>query len=272
MCSSSLRALCLAFLMLVGAAEGRELRVCADPNNLPFSNEKGEGFENRLAELIAGELGAEVKYTWWAQRRGFLRNTLNAGECDVVTGLPPHFEGVRSTQSYYRSSYVFVTRAEGPAVTSYDDPVLREVKVGIQLIGDDGWNTPPAHAIARRGIVENVRGFMIYGDYGEPNPPAAILRAVAAGEIDVAVVWGPLGGYFSTQYGVPLKVTPVQPAMDEGEMPMQFEIAMGVRKGDEALRDEIESVLSRRRADVEAILAQYGVPLIERPPKLEGAK
>jgi mxaJ protein len=267
MCSSSLRAAALAGLLFAGAAEARELRVCADPNNLPFSNERGEGFENELVELIAAELRAEVKYTWWAQRRGFLRNTLNAGECDLVAGLPPRLEGVRTTRPYYRSSYVFVTRADEPVVTSYDDPLLRQVKVGIQLIGDDGWNTPPAHAIARRGIVENVRGFMIYGDYSEPNPPSAIVRAVAEREIDVALVWGPLGGYFATRYGAQLKVTPVQPQVDAGEIPMVFEIAMGVRKGDEALRDEVQEVLTRRRQEVDSILARFGVPLVPQPAK-----
>jgi mxaJ protein len=273
MCSSSRKVASLVVsLLLAGALEARELRVCADPNNLPFSNEQREGFENKIAELIAADLGATVQYTWWAQRRGFLRNTLNAGECDLVAGVPPRFQGLRTTKPYYRSTYVFVTRADGPSVASYDDPVLRDLKVGIQLIGDDGWNTPPAHAISRRGIVGNVRGFMIYGDYSEPNPSAAILRALAEREIDVAIVWGPLGGYFSTQYGTPMKVTPVQPAVDEGEIPMLFDIAMGARKGDEPLRDEIQGVLDRRRADVDAILAAFRVPVVDSVAKPEAAQ
>ena len=163
------------------------LRVCADPNNLPFSNDRLEGFENRIAEVIAHELHRPLKYTWWAQRRGFLRNTLKAEICDLVPGLPSNLEGVRTTAPYYRTSYVFVTRFDGPEVSSFNDPVLRQVKVGVHLIGDDGSNTPPAHALARRGIIDNVRGYMIYGDYNQPNPPARILDALAEGEIDIAI-------------------------------------------------------------------------------------
>jgi mxaJ protein len=267
MCSNSLRAPALAVLLAVfaGQADGRELRVCADPNNLPFSNAAGEGFENKLVALLAEELGAELRYTWWAQRRGFLRHTLKAEVCDVVPGLPANLEGVRTTAPYYRSSYVFVTRAGGPDVRSFNDAVLRESRVGVHLIGDDGWNTPPAHALARRGIVENVRGYMIYGDYNEPNPPARILQSLAAGEIDVAVVWGPLGGYFAARQEVPLRVTPVRPAFDGPKLPMVFDISMAVRKEDEALRHEIDQALARRRTEVDAILAAYGLPRMDRP-------
>lgn len=265
MCSSSRRSITLAALLLMACGvQARELRVCADPNNMPFSNAAQDGLENKIANLIAADLGAEVHYTWWAQRRGFLRNTLKAGLCDLVPGLPGNLEGVRNTAPYYRSSYAFVTRADGPDVRSFDDPILRQVKVGVHLIGDDGSNTPPAHALARRGIVDNVRGYMIYGDYSEPNPPARILQALAAGEIDVAVVWGPLGGYFASREPVPLKVMPVHQAYDAPQLPMAFEISMAVRKEDAALRQEIDAVLNRRRAEVDAILAEYGVPRLDR--------
>lgn len=271
MCSSFLRWLCLAgFAVTAGAVQARELRVCADPNNLPFSNEGGEGFENKLVSLIAEEIGAEVRYTWWAQRRGFLRNTLKAETCDLVPGLPANLEGVRTTAPYYRSSYVFVTRADGPEVQSFNDPVLRQVKVGVHLIGDDGANTPPAHALGRRGIVENVRGYMIYGDYNDPNPPARILDALAKREIDVAIVWGPLGGYFADRESVPLKVTPVRPIFDGPQLPMVFDISMAVRKEDEALRQEIDAALNRRRADVDTILASYRVPRLDAGSKQAG--
>jgi mxaJ protein len=268
MCSSFLRGVTIvALLVITGGLQARELRVCADPNNLPFSNEAEEGFENKLVALIAEDLRADVRYAWWAQRRGFLRNTLKAGVCDLVPGLPANLEGVRTTAPYYRSSYVFVTRADGPEITSFNDPILRRLKVGVHLIGDDGSNTPPAHALARRGIVENVRGFMIYGDYREPNPPARILQALAAGEIDVAAVWGPLGGYFSQREPVPLKIMPVRPAFDGPQLPMVFDISMAVRKDDEALRQEVDAVLDRRRAEVDAILSAYGVPRLDRSQK-----
>ncbi|MFC5087064.1 substrate-binding domain-containing protein [Microvirga arabica] len=257
-------------MLLVGAVQARELRVCADPNNLPFSNEAGEGFENKLASLIAEELGAEVRYTWWAQRRGFLRNTLKAEACDLVTGLPANLEGVRTTAPYYRSSYVFVTRTGGPEVQSLNDPVLRQAKIGVHLIGDDGSNTPPAHALSRRGIIENVRGYMIYGDYNDPNPPARIIESLAKGEIDVAIVWGPLAGYFAQREGVPLKVTPVRPIFDGPQLPMVFDISMAVRKEDEAMRQEVDAALARRRGDVDAILAAFGVPRLDNNLKRAG--
>src|SRR5918994_1411479 len=260
--------MCFAFrnvLLLVAAlaaspAAARELRVCADPNNLPFSNDRREGFENKLVELVADELGAAVEYTWWAQRRGFLRNTLKADLCDLVPGIPSNMEGMRTTAPYYRSTYVFVTRADGPGVTSFNDPVLRNVTIGVQLVGDDGWNTPPAHALAWRGLTHNVRGYSLYGDYSQPNPPARIIAAVAEGEIDAAVAWGPMAGYFSTRQSVPLRLTPVRPQFDGPQLPMVWDMSMGVRKEDEALRQDIDAALSRRRVDVDAILLAYGVP------------
>src|SRR5207237_10170955 len=188
------------------------LRVCADPNNLPFSNDRGQGFENRIAELVARDLHKKLEYTWWAQRRGFIRNTLKAGACDVVVGVPASFELAATTAPYYRSSYVFVYRKDKKlSVNSFDDPVLRKLKVGVQMIGDDGANTPPAHALASRGVVENVRGYTVYGDYAQPNPPARIIDAVARGDVDVAVAWGPLAGYFARRERVPLAVVPVSP-------------------------------------------------------------
>jgi mxaJ protein len=271
MCSSFLKWVVLAgSLLAAGGAQARELRVCADLNNLPFSNEAGEGFENKIVSLVAEELGAEVRYTWWAQRRGFLRNTLKAEACDLVPGLPSNLEGVRTTAPYYRSSYVFVTRADAPEVASFNDPVLRQAKIGVHLIGDDGSNTPPAHALSRRGIVENVRGYMIYGDYNDPNPPARILEALASGEIDVAIVWGPLGGYFAGRESVPLKITPVRPIFDGPQLPMVFDISMAVRKEDEALRQEVDKALARRWTEVDAILAAYAVPRLDAGLKQAG--
>lgn len=263
-----MRALLLALALLLGAtaAQARELRVCADPNNLPFSNDKGEGFENRIVELVAQELGASVSYTWWAQRRGFVRNTLNAGACDLVPGVASALEMLATTRPYYRSTYVFVTRADrGLSVTSFDDPQLRTLTVGVQMVGDDFSNTPPAHALARRGIVENVRGYMLYGDYREPAPQAHILQAVANGELDVAIVWGPLAGYFATRQSAPLALAPVSPWMDTPLWPMVFDVSMGVRKDDMALRREVEAALARRRPEIDAILAEYGVPRVAAP-------
>ncbi len=239
------------------------LRVCADPNNLPFSNEKGEGFENRLAELLAGEMGRRVEYTWWAQRRGFIRNTLRAGECDLVAGIPSSMEMVLATRPYYRSTYVFVYRKDADfEVRSFDDPILRKLKIGVHLVGDDGANTPPAHALSTRGIVGNLRGYTLYGDYSTPNPPARILDALASGEIDVAIIWGPLAGYFAPKQRVAMEIVPVSPQVDVPFLPFVYDISMGVRRDDPALKYEVEQVLTRKRAEVDAILADYGVPRV----------
>lgn len=242
----------------------RELRVCADPNNLPFSNERQEGFENRIAELIARELNATVRYTWWAQRRGFIRNTLRAKECDVVMGVPSNFELVLPTKPYYRSTYVFLYRKDRDfAVHSLDDPILRQIKVGVHLIGDDYANPPPAHALGNRQIINNVVGYTIYGDYTQDNPPARIIEAVGAGEIDVAIVWGPFAGYFAKQQPVAMEIVAVPPDHTLPRLPFVFDIALGVRKEDVAFKHELEEILHRRQAEIRKILEDCGVPLLE---------
>jgi mxaJ protein len=248
------------------ARDGRELRVCADPNNLPFTNEAGEGLENRIAELLARELEAEVAYTWWAQRRGFIRNTLRAGLCDVVLGLPSGYELALLTRPYYRSTYVFVHPPDSEfLVESLDDPRLGELLVGIHISGDDYQNPPGSQALATRGHVDNVRGYSVYGDYREPNPPARIFDALEAGEIDLAIVWGPLAGYFSGLRERPFHLVPVTPQVDLPFLPFVFDIAMGVRRGDEGLRDELDAILVERRSEIDAILAEFGVPRVGRP-------
>ena len=242
----------------------RVLRVCADPNNLPYSNRAGEGFENRLAELLAADRGARLEYTWWAQRRGFVRNTLQAGACDVVIGVPTRFEPVRTTHPYYRSTYVFTERRDRPSpIGSLDDPRLRDLKIGVQMIGDDFTNTPPAHALANRGLVRNVVGFPVYGDYSQPGPLSAIVTAVDRGDIDAAVVWGPVAGYFARTSAHPLRLTAVTPRSDSPALPFVFDISMGVRAGDAALHAELEQFIARRRPDIDRILDAYGVPRVE---------
>ena len=258
-------ALLVALLFAVGnaAASERVLRVCADPNNLPFSNRRGEGFENRIADLIAREFGAKVHYTWWAQRRGFVRNTIGQGLCDLIIGVPAGYDPVLTYRPYYRSTYVFVSRRDQAlALTSLDDPRLPKLKIGVHLMGDDGANAPPAHALSRRGIITNVVGYTIYGDYTEPNPPARLIDAVANGAIDVALAWGPLAGYFSQREQVPLELSAISPAVDPPELRFAFGIAMGLRKEDVALRDELNRLIDRRREEIQKILEEYGVPRV----------
>lgn len=263
--SSACPRLALALLFLAAPAAARELRVCADPNNLPFSNARGEGFENRIMEILARDLEARVTYNWHAQRRGFIRNTLRAGLCDVIPGTPSSMEMLRTTEPYYRSTYVWVSRsADGHAPRSFEDPVLRRLVIGVQLVGDDGSNTPPAHALSRRGHIDNIRGYSLYADYAQPNPPARIVEAVAGGEVDIAAAWGPLAGYFATRQAVPLTITPVQPRIDGPRLPMVFDISMGVRHEDEELAQELDAALARNRRAIGAVLDEYGVPRLDR--------
>jgi mxaJ protein len=260
--------LLLSCLCLAGSTtmERRELRVCSDPNNLPFSNREGAGYENKIAELLARELSATLRYTWWPQRRGFLRNTLNAGRCDVVIGFPTADPMVLATRPYYRSTYVFLSRRDRHLqIHSLDDPALRRLTIGLHFIGDDYHNTPPAQALARRGIVDQVVGYSIYGNYADPNPPARLVDAVAKGEVDIAIIWGPFAGYFGAREPVPLTLTPVTPVFDPPGLPFTFEISMGVRKADVELRSELDRVLDRRRTDVQRVLRRYGVPLVGSP-------
>jgi mxaJ protein len=260
--------LLLVWAMLLGSctAQQRTLTACADPNNLPFSNQKEEGFENRVARVLAREMGAKLEYTWWAQRRGFVRNTLGAGACDVLPGVPAGFERALTTRPYYTSTYVFVTpAAKHYAITSFDDPRLRSLRIGVQMVGDDYANTPPAHALARRGIVDNVTGYTLYGDYAEANPPARIMKAVADGEIDVAVVWGPLAGFFARRERTKLDLVPVAPRVDPPRLPLTFAIALGVPKDRPGLRDSLQLVLDRRSAEIRRILDEFGVPQVDAP-------
>jgi mxaJ protein len=263
----------VAFVSVVRSpAEDRVLRVAADPNNLPFSNERGEGFENKIAELIARELHCKLEYQWRAQRRGFFRETLKNGDADLVLGVPVHFDMALTTVPYYRSSYVFVTRKDRDIhLASLGDPQLRKLTVGVQLIGNDGVDTPPAHALATRGIVENVRGFTLYGDYARQNPPARIIEAVETGDVDVAIAWGPLAGFFAKQSKVPLELKPVTPERD-GALRFAFDVSLGVRKTDRELKNHLDKVLTEHRDEVDRILDDYNIPRVARESEITSAK
>lgn len=239
------------------------LRVCADPNNLPFSNRVGEGFENRLAAMLAADLRTTLEYSWWPQRRGFVRHTLDAGECDVIMGVPTLVDGVQTTAAYYQSSYVFVApRHRRLQLRSLDDRKLRTLRIGVQLIGDDFANSPPAHALSARGIVRNVVGYSVLGDYSQPNPPARIVEAVVRGEIDAALVWGPVAGYFAARQRLPLDVTLVSPQADSPSLPFTFGISLAVRRGDLARLRTLDEFLVRRHQEVERLLDAYYVPRV----------
>ena len=233
------------------------LRVCADPNNLPYTNAAGEGFENRLAALVARDRGTSVEYVWWPQGRGFIRNTLNAGRCDVIMGLPHGDHAAATTTPYYRSTYVFVTRRDASVrVGSFDDPALQTLRIGIPLVNDDN-SSPPAYSLSHRGIIRNVRGYTVYGDGGA----VALVTAVAHGEVDVATAWGPQAAFFAARQPVPLDVVPVSPQVDD-VIPQTFAISMAVRRDDAANLRRLNRFIATHRRQINALLAAYRVPTV----------
>jgi quinoprotein dehydrogenase-associated probable ABC transporter substrate-binding protein len=250
----------LMLLLAAPSTQAAALRVCSDPNNLPFSNRALEGFENKIAALLAHDLGETLDYTFAAQQKTFAERTLNAHRCDLIMGVPVGMPGMLETHPYYRSSYVFVYRGDRDLhLHSLRDQRLRQLKIGVHLIGED--DLPPVVALGQQGIVDNVSGFMIYGDYAKANPPARLIAAVADREVDVAVVWGPLAGFFAQRSTVPLRVVPIDDTASFAPLRFRYSIAMGVRAGDVALRDRIDRVIEQERAMIWATLSGYGVPL-----------
>ena len=252
--------LALICALVPAAAQAGVLRVCSDPNNLPFSNRAGQGFENKIAELVARDLGDTIVYTYALQNDRFIKHTLKANKCDVLMGVSAGIGEVDTTDPYYASTYVFVSRKhEALALSSLTDPRLRTLRIGVHLIGDD--STPPTMALGQEGIVNNVHGYMIQQDFDKPNPPARLIEAVEKKDVDVAAVWGPLGGYFSKSSPVPLSVTPMTGTARFAPLQFQFAIAMGVRKGD-PLKRKLDEVIARERPAIRNILLSYGVPLV----------
>jgi mxaJ protein len=259
--SKSLTVFCLCLGSMASNA-ATSLRVCADPNNLPYSDQQQKGFENALATMIAGDLGMQVIYTWFPQRGSFFRKTLDAGKCDVVMGVPAGMKGIDTTQPYYRSGYVFVSRRDHNLnITSLDDPRLHQLRIGIHNLGDTDREAPPVHALTSRGIVSNLVGYNIFGsNLDETAPSSNLIKAVEKGEVDIALVWGPIAGYFARLSPVPLVVSPIEDDRSNPGLPLTFDIAAGVRKEDDMLKQQLDSELQRRRTEIEHLLISYGIP------------
>lgn len=263
-------AACVALLAgVAAAADLTELKVCSDPDNLPYSNERREGFENKIADIIARDLGVPLTHYWWPHQRGLVRNTLRAGTCEVLIGIPKGYDLVTWTKAYYRSAYVLAFPIDrGPKVASLDDPALRQVKrIGVHM------STPPYDVLGDRGLQDNVVTYLTLYDHRDPDPsrrPTKLLEDLVAGQVDVAIAWGPLVGHFAKlaqkSGGPTLTVVPLQ---DDGAIPMTFEMSMGVKKGDQALKAKLEEAIDRRQAEIRQVLDDFGVPLLPlKPPRL----
>lgn len=254
---------------LAATGETMQLRVCGDPNNMPFSNKKLEGIENKVAEIIAKDLGMTVAYTWWPHQRGLVKRVLNTRRCDVMLGIPKGYDRVRWTKPYYRSGYVIAYRKDrGLRVRSLDDPQLKKLRIGVQV------NTPPHVALGRRGIAENVVGYQLMFDsnYHPEDYPGKLVDDLIVGEVDVALVWGPVAGYFIKKRAAPLELVvlgendraarPADGAQASSPLPFAFDISMGVRKSDVALKGQLEEALARRHDEIQSVLKGFGVPLL----------
>jgi mxaJ protein len=245
------------------------LRVCADPDNMPLSNQKGEGYEQKIAELIAKDWNAKVEYAWWPVRRGFFSRALNGRYCDVAIEAPSGLDMAGVTKPYFRSGYVFVTRKDRNLdIKTLADPRLKKLKIGVNILNSDAENTPPAMALSRYGVVGNLTGY--YTFYTDSVRPEDIIYAVAKKDIDVAIVWGPLAGYFVKSAPAPLTIQALPERDSLSDFPFQYDIGMGVRRRDRALRDSLEAALDRRGPEIQSILKQYGVPVF--PIKTDGKK
>jgi mxaJ protein len=266
----TLRSLALLGVLTIGASAAAEaqrpspaqpglLRVCNDPDNMPFSNQKGEGFENKIAQLIASDWKTKLEYVWYPTRRGYFR-ILNGMYCDLIIQAPGGLDMAGTTKPYYRSGYVFLTRQNGKLadIKSLADPRLKKARIGVTLLPSDE-QLPPTMALSHYGVVGNLRGY--HGWYNDEDRPEDIVNAVANDSVDVAIVWGPLAGYFAKQSKVPLKITPLGERDSLADVPFRYNITMAVRRSDKELRDSLERTLKEKAPEIQAILKEYGIPM-----------
>jgi len=245
--------------------DGAIIRVCADPDNLPASNQKGEGYENKIAELLARTWGDTLEYAWWPVRRGFFSRALNGRYCDVAITAPAGLDMAGVTAPYFKSSYVIVYRKDsGLALRSLADTTFRRLKIGVHLLNSDAENTPPAMAMSRYGSVGNLVGFStFFSEAGER--PDDIFRAVLDRRIDVAIVWGPMAGYFVKKLDAGLVVQPVEEDSVDG-IPFAYSMGMATRRRDRGLRDSLQVFLEQQRPAIEGILKDFGIPTLPLDP------
>jgi quinoprotein dehydrogenase-associated probable ABC transporter substrate-binding protein/PQQ-dependent catabolism-associated CXXCW motif protein len=241
------------------------LRVCADPNALPFSNEQGEGFENKIAQLMADKLGVPLVYTWYPQTVGFVRNTLRANRCDLIMGVVAADELVQNTNPYYRSSYVLVHReGEGDRFGDLDRPTMRTARIGVVA------GTPVADLLVRKGLIGRAVPYQLMADSRYDNPPKAMVDDLARGNVDAALLWGPIAGYYATREPEPLTLVPL-PSDPRTGLRLDFRISMGLRPNEPDWKHRVNRLIAELQPQIQAILADYGVPMLDEQGRLIGA-
>ena len=246
----------------------RVLRVCADPNNLPFSNEKGEGFENKLAELFAEKLQKKLDYAYYPQATGFVRNTLGAHRCDVIMGFPQGDDLAQGTNPYYRTAYALVAKPGSglDEVATLDDPRLRGKRIGIVA------GTPPATYMAAHGLMANAKPYPLMIDTRVDSSAKAMINDLISGAIDAGILWGPLAGFYAAKANPPLHVMPL---VKETRGPgLIYRVGMGVRATDQNWKRELNRLIKENQPTINKILLDFGVPLLDendQPITLETA-
>ncbi|HET6469629.1 MAG TPA: quinoprotein dehydrogenase-associated putative ABC transporter substrate-binding protein [Geminicoccaceae bacterium] len=251
----------------VGAPTGEvvdrsELRVCADPNNLPFSNDRGEGYENKIAELLADRLGVPVSYTFYPQSMGFVRNTLRERLCDLIIGVVAADELVQNTNPYYRSTYVIARRAaDSPELEDLAGERIKSARIGVVA------GTPPADLLARRGLLGRIKSYQLTVDTRFSHPAQQMMEELARGEIDVALAWGPIAGYFAKQQSVPITLAPLASDRRAGLI-FDYRISMGVRHNEPEWKAQLNELLRELKPEIDRILIEYGVPLLDNRGEL----
>jgi len=251
--------------LAAGAVEGQKadlvnrkvLRVCSDPANLPFSNDKGEGFENRIAEIVADELKIPVEYTWFPQATGFIRRTLAAKACDLVIGFAQGDEFVLNTNHYYRSTYALIYKANNglDGVERMSDPRLKGKRIGI-IAG-----TPPGNILAAEGLMALAKPYPLTVDRRYESPAERMIEDIRSGEIAAGVLWGPIAGYFAARNGEKLVVKPL--VREVSATRMAYRITMGVRQADDQWKRELNAIIAKRQGDIDKVLLEFGVPLLD---------
>lgn len=246
-------------------AQTWEMRVCADPDRLPYSNQQQQGFDNKIAEILAKELGAKLTYVWWGQGRTMVDRQLREGHCDVMMGVSDGYLGTVSSIAYYQSSFVFVYRSNSPyKIESFDDEVFKKLRIGIETPG-----IPPFESLTNRGLSPKAK-IIDPISFGKTPISSPLVEAVAQNQIDVAILWGPVGAYFAKQQNTKLTVVPVSPEFEPPALLMVYSITLAVRAGDEVFRDRLNAAIAKRWDQIQAVLQSYAVPQIPLPkPVLE---